>query len=205
VTVPKDESTLRRLAANLPLAALYLMFAYAHVAAFVERPRLSVGMMAVVETLIIVAALSRHDPQDVQRDWTTLVTAAGGAFLPLFLRPVAGAQDLAAATLIQLAGFCLQIGALISLRRSFGVLPADRGLVTDGLYGLVRHPLYLAYMLSQGGYMLNNPSLGNLGILSAGCGFQLLHIPREEELLGRSAAYAAYAQAVGRRLLPGLW
>lgn len=107
--------------------------------------------------------------------------------------------------MIQLTGFCLQIGALISLRRCFGVLPADRGLVTDGLYGFVRHPLYLAYMLSQGGYMLNNPSAPNLALLTAATGFQLLRIRYEEDMLGRNGTYSAYAEGVSYRLLPGVW
>jgi hypothetical protein len=78
VTGGKGARVLRRFIANISLAGLYVYFAYTHAAAFAERPRLSVGMMVVVETLIIVAAVSRRDPQDVRRDWATLVTAAGG-------------------------------------------------------------------------------------------------------------------------------
>ena len=121
--------------ANVSLAGLYVYFAYT------ARGRLRRA----------AAAERRHDGRHRDADHRRgrqPPRSAGcaarlgdprhggrGAFLPLFLRPVEGAQDLPVATMIQLTGFCLQIGALISLRRCFGVLPADRGLVTDGLYG----------------------------------------------------------------------
>jgi protein-S-isoprenylcysteine O-methyltransferase Ste14 len=200
-----DGRALRRLTANLSLAAVYVLFAYAHLTGFAQHHRPSLAMMAAVETLIVAAALTRREPQAVRRDWATVVTASCGAFLPLLLRPADEASDLPLATALQLAGLVLQVAALVTLRRSFGVLPADRGLVTGGLYGLVRHPLYLAYMLSQGGYLLNNPSGPNLVILATAAGFQLLRIRGEEDLLGRNEAYVAYARSVPYRLLPGVW
>src|SRR6185436_1953842 len=44
-------------------------------------------------------------------------------------------------------GASLSLAGLISLGRFFGVRPAMRGLATRGTYRLVRHPLYLAYVL----------------------------------------------------------
>ena len=48
-----------------------------------------------------------------------------------------------------LVGFLRRIGLLvvvagkISIGRSFGLIPANRGIVSSGLYRLVRHPIYL--------------------------------------------------------------
>ncbi|UUZ47592.1 hypothetical protein LP420_31105 [Massilia sp. B-10] len=35
---------------------------------------------------------------------------------------------------------------------------------TQGLYRLVRHPLYASYMISFSGYMLTNTSLRNVAV-----------------------------------------
>ena len=44
---------------------------------------------------------------------------------------------------------CLSLASLFKLGRSFGVWPAVRGLTTKGPYRLVRHPMYLAYVLAD--------------------------------------------------------
>src|SRR4029077_5938055 len=41
------------------------------------------------------------------------------------------------------AAALLSLASLLTLRRSFGVRPALRNLVTKGPYRLVRHPMYL--------------------------------------------------------------
>ncbi|MBW8837530.1 MAG: hypothetical protein JF605_21450 [Burkholderia sp.] len=60
-------------------------------------------------------------------------------------------------------------------------------------------------MLSQGGYMLNNPSAPTLALLTAATGFQLMRIRYEEDMLGRNGTYSACAEGVSYRLLPGVW
>src|ERR1700682_5194874 len=46
------------------------------------------------------------------------------------------------------AGVLLQIYAKLTLRRSFGIIAANRGVMTSGPYRVVRHPMYAAYLLS---------------------------------------------------------
>ena len=53
-----------------------------------------------------------------------------------------------------LIGLILHLGAKLNLRRSFGIVPADRGVKTLGLYAFVRHPMYLGYMVAHVGFLL---------------------------------------------------
>jgi hypothetical protein len=92
----------------------------------------------------------------------------------------------------------LQVGSILRCR------PADRGLVTAGPYGVVRHPLYTAYIVGGLGYLIQSLSVWNVGIDLIAVGWQLVRIRAEERhLAGR--AYEAYRARVPWRLCPGLW
>src|SRR2546430_14697031 len=58
---------------------------------------------------------------------------------------VSPAGGLALVTLA--AGLCLI--SLLAMGRLFGIRPALRGLVTRGAYRLVRHPMYLSYVVGD--------------------------------------------------------
>jgi protein-S-isoprenylcysteine O-methyltransferase Ste14 len=51
----------------------------------------------------------------------------------------------------------LGLGALFSLGRSFGILIALRAVKTGGLYGIVRHPMYLSDILLRVAYLVGHP------------------------------------------------
>lgn len=190
---------------NVLLALVYGAFAYVHLLNYAKTGRPSVLLIVLVETLILVFALVRSDPSGTWHSWQTWVTTLGGTLLPLLLRPVAGASDLPAGSLIQLAGFGLQVAAVLALNRSFGLLPAHRGVKTGGLYRWVRHPLYSAYALANVGYIVNHPSAWNLGVLALAIAFQVLRIRNEEAFLSRYPDYGAYARRTRWRLVPLVW
>ena len=100
---------------------------------------------------------------------------------------------------------CLSLASLLGLGRSFGVRPALRSLVTRGPYRLVRHPMYLAYFLSDIGYNLQEWNLGLVLIMLVGWLSLLYRIRAEERLLFRDVRWPGYIAAVPYRLLPGLW
>lgn len=59
--------------------------------------------------------------------------------------------------LLFIIGFCLSTLALFDLGNSFGVSPQNRGLVTDGIYRFLKHPMYLGYSISEIGFVILNP------------------------------------------------
>jgi protein-S-isoprenylcysteine O-methyltransferase Ste14 len=95
-----------------------------------------------------------------------------------------------------------QFYAKTSLGRSFGLLPAHRGLVGSGPYRLIRHPMYLGYLIGTTGFVLVNFSWRNLSVL---IGIYLalgLRISREEAVLESSSDYREYRKQVPWRLVP---
>ena len=102
-------------------------------------------------------------------------------------------------------GACLSLASLLTLGRWFGGRPALRGLATRGPYRIVRHPMYLAYMLADIGYNLQEWNAGTVLLVLAGWSSLLYRIRAEERMLSQASGWPAYVARVRYRLLPGLW
>lgn len=160
------------------------------------------------EGIAVVLIVLRRPASEVSARPTDWGVAFGATAAPLLLRPAPHTEPLLAAAvpaLLMMFGLWLQISAKLSLGRAYGVAPANRGLATRGLYRLVRHPIYLAYVIGQAGFLLLNPTPWNLGVLAIAWGLQVLRIQAEERLLARDPAHADFRAKVRFRLVPGLW
>lgn len=123
-----------------------------------------------------------------------------------YLRWVPGdpAWPVGGLVLVTLAAF-LSLASLLTLGRSFGVWPALRGLVKKGPYRLVRHPIYLSYLIADIGYNLQEWNYGTALMVMAGWFSLLYRINAEERILSRDGGWLAYATRVRYRLIPGIW
>lgn len=99
----------------------------------------------------------------------------------------------------------LSLASLLTLGKLFGIRPALRGLMTTGPYRLVRHPMYLAYMIGDVGYNLQEWNFGTAGIVIAGWVSLIYRIYSEEQILSQDERWPRYVCSVRYRLLPGLW
>ena len=95
-----------------------------------------------------------------------------------------------------------QLAAKLWLGRSFGLLPAKRGLVLAGPYRIVRHPMYLGYVIGQLGFLLVNFSAHNVAVLLSVYFALVFRVIREERVLASDTAYLDYQQRVRWRLVP---
>ena len=94
---------------------------------------------------------------------------------------------------------------LLTLGKRFGVRPALRGLVTGGPYRVVRHPLYLSYVIAGIGFNLQASNLATLLLLFLGWASMVYRIRAEERVLSKNPGWPAYVGLVRYRLVPGLW
>jgi len=106
--------------------------------------------------------------------------------------------------LLPVPGLALNLWALASLGTAFGISPARRGLVTEGPYHWLRHPMYAGELFSLIGGLVATFKLWNLVILLVFSASLIWRISREEQILG-SNGYPAYARHVRWRLVPGIW
>lgn len=163
-------------------------------------------VFAIQQAWVGVAFLARRTPRTVSGRPLDWVVAYAAWFTYFLVRPGryhsawAGTAGLS----VQVAGLVLWAWAFAKLARSFGIVAADRGLVTGGPYALVRHPLYVAYMMGGIGYLIQSPSIWNLQVDAVGIGLQLIRIRIEERHLD-GPGYASYRDRVRWRLLPGIW
>jgi protein-S-isoprenylcysteine O-methyltransferase Ste14 len=160
--------------------------------------------------LVLVIALTRRPAQKQDRSIATGAAVIVCYTYPyaqvILLRRLPGYEAWAAGGLVLvIIGACLSLASLISLGRFFGVRPALRGLATRGTYRVVRHPLYLAYVLQDVGYNLQEWNVGTLILVAAGWASMIYRIQAEERVLSHNANWADYAARVRYRLLPGIW
>jgi protein-S-isoprenylcysteine O-methyltransferase Ste14 len=164
---------------------------------------------AVFLVLAIVLLFARRPPLEKAKGFGPVVAGVVGCLAPflVLLAPRAALSPQAADVLAAfgLAGTAAAIYALLWLGRSFSILPQARGLVTDGPYRFVRHPLYLAeflIILSRAPELAFPWSIVALGVV----GLSQIARMRYEEAVLREAfpAYDAYARKTAR-LVPGLY
>ena len=103
------------------------------------------------------------------------------------------------------SGALLSIVSLWTLGRRFGIRPALRGLAVHGTYGVIRHPIYLSYVLGDVGYNLQECNVGTAALVIVGWMAMIYRIESEERVMAHHPEWAAYTDAVRYRLLPGIW
>jgi protein-S-isoprenylcysteine O-methyltransferase Ste14 len=164
-------------------------------------------LLAISESLPVLLIIIRKPGDMLMKPYPFLLAFVGTA-APLLVRPATGGfqilPDMAVGALMAL-GLAVNIAAKLSLWRSFGLAPANRGVRDGGAYKFVRHPMYLGYFLSQVAFLLSNLSIGNLVKYLVTWGVQILRIREEEKFLLRDSAYQDLAKRVKFRLVPGIY
>ena len=161
-------------------------------------------------------------PPELERSLYTWVASLLFAAVCWYWRPVPGTLyrlDGVARVLaygVQLAGLVLTIQAsrLLDVLDLSGVRPVQRAsdaaprhvpLKTDGLYGLVRHPLYFAWALLV--FAAPDMTATRFTFAAVSTLYLALAIPLEERALVETfgAAYEDYRRRVRSRMIPGLY
>lgn len=157
--------------------------------------------------LVLVALMFSIRRDSVQTSWrldhvAVALFATFGPFMLALVPATPRDPQLMAANAMGTIGLLFAIWSVLSLNRSFGVLPANRGVQTGGPYRIVRHPLYLAYQLVNFGFLINNPTWLGGAIVFLTLGAQVFRALAEEKVLENDPSYMEYEQEVRYRLVP---
>lgn len=110
------------------------------------------------------------------------------------------------AELMMGGGMLLVVVSLLSLGKSFGILPAYRSLQVQGPYQWVRHPIYLGHLIIYLAVVLANFTLNNVLAFMIVAMVAHLRIVLEERVLGETDSnYLTYKQQVRTRLVPTIY
>jgi protein-S-isoprenylcysteine O-methyltransferase Ste14 len=107
--------------------------------------------------------------------------------------------------LVSAFGLLIVICGKITLGRSFGIAPANRGVVVAGPYALVRHPIYLGYLISHVAFIAAYPTPWNIAMLLTADAALILRALCEERVLAGDRTYQVYCTRVAWHLLPGVF
>lgn len=195
------------LVSTTSLAMIYAVFAVIHLKMWMETGELKGLGVVFQESLIVALFITRRPASRTSRSPIAWIATAVGAFSILLLRPGGDAMGgLGAAwAAMQVAAAVGYVTSLGFLGRSFGVVPALRGVQTSGPYAWVRHPVYAAYLLGNLGYLLESPTAWNLGVIALQTLGQVVRMDHEERVLSEAPSYVEYKQRVRWRLVPGLY
>lgn len=96
-----------------------------------------------------------------------------------------------------LLGQIVSLIGILDLKQSFGIVIKLNAVVTDGIYGLVRHPIYLGYCLMTLGFMLLTPRVIHWMVYLMAIVLQIWRAKIEEGMLANvSPEYRFYCKQV---------
>ena len=157
----------------------------------------------VSEGLVVLLLVFRRDSRRLSRSLWDWLVALGGTFTVLLVRPATTAiAPESVGIAFQILGTLFAIYGKVFLGRSFGIVAANRGIVSGGPYRIVRHPIYLGYLATHVGFLLTNWSPRNTALYIVIYFFQISRILSEEGLLREDESYRAYCERVRYRLIP---
>jgi protein-S-isoprenylcysteine O-methyltransferase Ste14 len=137
----------------------------------------------------------------------SILATAAMMTIPALMRPGMSSTGLLfdVAIFIELIGIAFTQMSRIYLGRRFGLLPANRGIVSGGPFRWMRHPIYSGWLVLAIGYLMANPTYRNLGMLFLSLPFLVWRMDLEEEHLSEDPEYREYAAKTPYRLVPGIY
>jgi protein-S-isoprenylcysteine O-methyltransferase Ste14 len=195
------------LAARCGIVALFTLLAVRIGADAMVTGRVTGLLLLASESLVVVLTVVRRTAGEVDRTLRARLVTGLSMLGPLMVRPASVAPLLTGDITVAASAFGLSIviAGKLTIGRSFGLLPANRGIVSSGIYGLVRHPIYAGYLITHVAYLAANPSVLNAVLLVTGDLALLRRAVCEEATLARDSDYRSYMERVRWRICPGVF
>jgi protein-S-isoprenylcysteine O-methyltransferase Ste14 len=174
---------------------------------FVRTGHVTGLLLLASESLVVVLTIVRRRTTLVDRSAAGVITTAVSLAGPPLLRAF-GESNLvpdAVTAVVSATGLAVVIVGKLALGRSFGIAPANRGVVMRGPYVLVRHPIYAGYLLTHAAFLVAHPVPWNFAVVAIADGALIVRALIEERVLSADVQYQSYCRRVGWHLVPGLF
>ncbi len=193
--------------ARAVIVLLFSMMAVRFAGDFLATGRVTGLLLLVSEALVVVLTVVRRSAAAVDRSTRARLLTVLSMLGPPLLQPahVAAILPQSVTVAASAAGLAIVIAGKLTLGRSFGLMPANRGVVSSGIYRIVRHPIYLGYLITHVAFLVATPSAWNIAALFAADAALLARAVCEEQTLSRDERYRAYQQTVRWRVCPGIF
>jgi protein-S-isoprenylcysteine O-methyltransferase Ste14 len=199
---------LKELAARATIVVLFSMLSINLFGEYLRTGHVTGLLLLVGESLVVVLTIVRRRAIAVDRSVAAAIMTSVSLVGPVLMRATSTPASLMSdqmTALLSAIGLLLVVMGKMTLGRSFGVVPANRGVVVRGPYALVRHPIYTGYLITHAAFLLAHPAPWNLTIVLVADTALVLRALMEERVLSTDASYRLYCQRVGWHLVPGVF
>lgn len=189
------------------VCSLFTLMSINLLADFLATGRITGLLLLVSESLIVVLTVVRRRARLVDHSpVASLATAVSLAGPPLFRATSTSSlvPDALTATM-SILGLALVILGKLALGRSFGIVPANRGVVANGPYLVVRHPIYLGYVITHVAFLVAHPQPWNVFVILVADTALAARALIEERVLSADGEYRSYCRRVGWHFVPGVF
>jgi len=204
----KVESFLKSFGFSFLLCLFWGYFCFTNIQVLLKGVGFTQLLWLIYNLTISLLFLIRVRPAVVSMNPVHWIVALGTSFSGFFFFSTDANHNsvllFIADNLIILAVF-VGITTAFILGRSYDFLPALRGLKTQYLYKIVRHPMYLSSIIIKLGYVLKNPSVYNVLLLMVVIILYDRRAKYEEGIMSHDSSYADYLQEVKYRFIPGVY
>ena len=202
-----ERAVLTDLASRAMIVMLFTMLSINILGDFTRTGHVTGLLLLAGESLVVILTVVRRKARLVDRSVAAAVITTVAVAGPPLLR-AGGATPLAPDVLTSMIG-ALGLGLVVigkmALGRSFGLVPANRGVVVRGPYTFVRHPIYTGYLITHVGFFAAAPTPWNAAVILIADTALILRALMEERVLSNDVEYQGYCRRVGWHLVPGVF
>ena len=195
------------LASRAMIVILFTLLSINLLSDFMRTGHVTGLLLLASESLVVVLTVVRRPARLVDRSFNAALMTTVSLAGPPLLRASSdmGYVPDVVTAMVSAVGLALVVFGKITLGRSFGVVPANRGVVVGGPYNFVRHPIYTGYLITHVAFLVANPVPWNVAVIFVADVALVVRALMEERVLSADVEYQGYCQRVGWHLVPGVF